>query len=182
MSTESNEKFIKKNIGTFKSFDGTPIYYETRGEGEPIIFIYGIACLMNHWHHQVEHFCKTNKVILFDIRGHHKSKPVQNINNLKLEHLAKDLDGLLKHLKIEKAHFAGHSFGGPYILKFYELYPEYFLSIVLINTFARNPLKKVLGFEFVEPLFYFVREQHEKYPDLWSNLWRTLIDNPLSLS
>lgn len=180
MSFENSKNFVTKKVGTFKSFDGTPIYYEIRGEGEPIVFIYGIACLMNHWHYQVEHFSKTNQVILFDIRGHHKSTPVTNINNLKLEHLTKDLDGLLKHLKIKKAHFAGHSFGGPYILKFYDAYPEYFSSIVLINTFARNPLKKIFGLEFVEPFFYFIKSQHEKSPDLWNNLWRTLIDNPLA--
>lgn len=180
MSLENSDLFIPKSVGVFKSFDGTPIYYETRGQGEPIVFIYGIACLMNHWHHQVEHFSKTHQVVLFDIRGHHKSTPVANINHLKLEHLSEDLNLLLKHLKISKAHFVGHSFGGPYILKFYDLFPEYFSSISLINTFARNPLKKVFGLDFIEPLFYFVKTQHEKSPDLWNNLWRTLVDNPLA--
>ncbi|OFZ28514.1 MAG: alpha/beta hydrolase [Bdellovibrionales bacterium RIFCSPHIGHO2_01_FULL_40_29] len=172
--------FIEKKTGTYKAFDGTPIYYEVRGHGEPIVFIYGIACLMNHWHHQVEHFAKTHQVILFDIRGHHKSTPVVNMANLKLEHLAFDLKGLLNHLGHKKAHFVGHSFGGPYILKTYEQFPEIFSSMILINAFSRNPLKKLFGLEFVEPLFNFVREQHRKSPDLWNTLWRGLIDNPIA--
>lgn len=172
--------FIEKTTGTFKAIDGTPIYYEVRGQGEPMVFIYGIACLMNHWHHQVEFFSKTNKVILFDIRGHHKSTPVTDINNMKMEHLAFDLNSLMVHLGIKKAHMVGHSFGVPYLIKAYEQFPEIFMSATFINGFARNPLKKLFGVEFVEPLFKFLREQHRKSPDLWTALWRGMIDNPIA--
>lgn len=172
--------FIEKTTGTFKAIDGTPIYYEVRGQGKPMVFIYGIACLMNHWHHQVEFFSKTNTVILFDIRGHHKSNPVTDINNMKMEHLAFDLNGLMVHLGLKKAHMVGHSFGVPYLIKTYEQFPEIFLSATFINGFARNPLKKLFGVEFVEPLFKFLREQHRKSPDLWTALWRGMIDNPIA--
>lgn len=178
MSVENS--FIEKTVGSFKAIDGTPIYYEVRGEGEPLVFIYGIACLMNHWHNQVEFFAKTHKVILFDIRGHHKSVPVNNLSNFTFEHLAFDIKGLLNHLKIEKAHFIGHSFGVPYLIKTYEQFPELFLSSTFINGFARNPLKKLFGLEFVEPLFNFLRGQHQRSPDLWNNLWRGMIDNPIA--
>jgi pimeloyl-ACP methyl ester carboxylesterase len=181
MKNETSAQFIEKTTGYVKAFDGTPIYYEVRGEGEPIIFIYGIACLMNHWHLQVEHFAKTHKVILFDIRGHHKSNPVTDVNNFKFEHLAFDIKSLMSHLDLKKAHFVGHSFGVPYLIKTYEQFPELFSSMTFINGFARNPLKKLFGLEFVEPLFNFLREQHKKSPDLWNNLWRSLIDNPVAL-
>ncbi len=180
MTSDISTEFVNKTTGTVKAFDGTPIYYEVRGEGEPIVFIYGIACLMNHWHLQVEHFSKTNKVILFDIRGHHKSTPVTNVENFNFEHLAFDIKTLLNHLEIKKAHFAGHSFGVPYLIKAYEQFPELFLSMTFINGFARNPLKKLFGVEFVEPLFNFLREQHRKSPDLWNNLWRGMTDNPIA--
>ncbi len=172
--------FIEKKTGSVLAFDGTPIYYEVRGQGEPVVFIYGIACLMNHWHLQVEHFAKTHQVILFDIRGHHKSTPVANISNFKLEHLAFDIKTLLGHLGHQSAHFVGHSFGVPYLIKTYEQFPELFSSMTFINGFARNPLKKLFGVEFVEPLFNFLKDQHRKSPDLWNNLWRNLIDNPLA--
>ena len=173
-------QFIEKKSGSFKSFDGTPIYYEVRGQGEPLVFIYGIACLMNHWHFQVEHFAKTHQVILFDIRGHHKSLPIGDFNHLTLEDLVKDLKGLLQHLEIKTAHMVGHSYGVPYILKTWQLFPEIIRSATFINGFARNPLKKLFGFEFVEPLFQFLRTQHAKSPDLWNTLWRGMIDNPIA--
>ncbi len=178
MTIEST--FIEKRTGTFAAIDGTPIYYEVRGKGEPIIFIYGIGCLMNHWHNQVEYFSKTHQVILFDIRGHHKSVPVSNTNNFTFEHLAFDIKSLLSHLEIEKAHFVGHSFGVPYLIRTYEQFPEIFISLTFINGFARNPLKKLFGLDFVEPLFRFLREQHRKSPDLWNALWRGMIDNPIA--
>ncbi len=179
MNTLPNN-FIEKKTGSFAAFDGTPIYYEVRGEGEPIVFIYGIACLMNHWHLQVEEFSKTNQVILFDIRGHHKSTPVVNTNNFKFEHLAFDIKSLLSHLGLKQAHFVGHSFGVAYMIKAYEQFPELFKSMTFINGFARNPLQKLFGLEFVEPLFNFLKEQHRKSPDLWNTLWRGMIDNPIA--
>lgn len=173
-------QFIKKETGYYTAMDGTPIYYEVRGQGEPIVFIYGIACLMNHWHHQAEYFSKTHQVILFDIRGHHKSIPVNNLQNLTFEHLAFDLKGLLNHLGHKSAHVVGHSFGVPYQLKAYEQFPEIFKSLISINGFAKNPLKKLFGMEFVEPFFQFLKKQHAQSPDLWNALWRTMIDNPIA--
>jgi pimeloyl-ACP methyl ester carboxylesterase len=164
-----NSDLIEKTTGYYKAFDGTPIYYESRGKGEPIVFIYGIACLMNHWHHQVEFFSKSHQVILFDIRGHHKSVPVGNAANLKFEHLAFDLQGLIKHLGHDSAHIVGHSFGAPYVFQAYEQFPEIFKSLVLM-----------FGLEFVEPLYHFLKAQHKKSPDLWNMLWKTMIDNPLA--
>jgi pimeloyl-ACP methyl ester carboxylesterase len=172
---------ISKTNGTFKSFDGTPIYYETRGDGPAIVFIYGIACLMNHWHYQVEHFSKTHKVICFDLRGHHKSSEVPEGKNLTIEAIARDLIGLLEFLNIPSAHFVGHSFGATVILETYLEKPELFKSLVFINGFAKNPIKGMYGLDVVVPFFYFVRDQYYKSPDIWNALWRALLYNPIAM-
>ncbi|MNJ91042.1 AB hydrolase superfamily protein YdjP [compost metagenome] len=170
-----------KTTGSFESFDGTPIYYEVRGEGEPLVLVYGIACIINHWHYQVEYFSKHYKVITFDLRGHQKSTPVIDMNNLTMDALAKDTIGLLKHLKIKKAHFAGHSFGAPLILKIYDMVPDIFSSMIFINGFAKNPIKGMFGLDVVEPFYYFVKDQYNKSPDLWSTLWKMAVDNPMAM-
>ena len=125
------ESVLKQN-GTFKSFDGTEIYFESRGSGSPMILIYGIACLTNHWHHQVEHFSKNHQVITFDLRGHHKSSSSPELQNLTIAAMADDISALLEHLNIKQAHFVGHSFGAPVILETYKKYPELFKSLVFI--------------------------------------------------
>lgn len=169
-----------KTTGTFQSFDGTPIYYEVRGQGEPLVLVYGIACLMNHWHYQSEYFSKNYQVITFDLRGHQKSNPV-NKDNLTMDALAQDITGLLRHLQISKAHFAGHSFGAPLLLKLYDTAPELFLSMCFINGFAKNPIKGMFGLDVVEPFFYFVKNQYSQQPDLWNSLWKTAVDNPMAM-
>lgn len=172
---------ISKSTGSFNSFDGTPIYYEVRGEGEPFVLIYGIACLMNHWHYQIEYFSKKYRVISFDLRGHHRSTPVADTSQLTMEALSKDVIGLLDHLNIEKAHFAGHSFGAPLLLDIYDRRPDIFYSMVFINGFAKNPIKGMFGLDVVEPFFYFVKTQYESQPDLWNTLWKMAVDNPMAM-
>ncbi len=172
---------ISKITNSFESFDGTPIYYEVRGEGEPLVLVYGIACIINHWHHQIEYLSKHYKVIAFDLRGHQKSVPVRDPKSLTMTALAQDIVSLLKHLKIKKAHFAGHSFGAPVILRTYEMAPEVFSSVIFINGFAKNPIKGMFGLDVIEPFFYFVQKQYKAAPDLWSALWKTAVDNPMAM-
>lgn len=170
-----------KTTGTFDSFDGTPIYYEVRGQGEPLVLVYGIACIINHWHHQIEYFANNYQVITFDLRGHQKSNPVINMDELTMDALSKDILGMLKHLGIKKAHFAGHSFGAPVILNTYAMNPDVFLSMTFINGFAKNPIKGMFGLDVVEPFFYFVKSQYEHQPLLWNSLWKMAVDNPMSM-
>lgn len=172
---------IPKEFGTFKSFDGTPIYYETRGKGEPLVFVYGIACLTNHWHHQVHYFSKHYKTIVFDLRGHHKSSEISSDQNLNLVSMAKDLQALLEHLNLKKAWFLGHSFGVPIILKTYDLAPELFNGMVFINGFSKNPFKGMFGLDIAEPFFYFIKKQYESAPEIWSQLWKMLVYNPVAM-
>lgn len=170
-----------KVTGKFESFDGTPIYYEVRGEGDPLVLIYGIACPINHWHHQVEYFSKNYKVITFDLRGHQKSNPVADIKNITINSLAKDIVALLKHLRIKKAHFAGHSFGAPLLLQLSALKPELIQSMVFINGFAKNPIKGMFGLDVIEPFFYFIKAKYEEQPVLWNTLWKMAVDNPMTM-
>lgn len=172
---------ILKKTGYFKSFDGTSIYYESRGEGPAMICIYGIACLMNHWHYQIEHFSKTHQVIAFDLRGHHQSSHIPAEGNLSITAMAQDVIGLLTHLEIKQAHFLGHSFGAPIMLETYRQDPGLFNSMVIVNGFAKNPIKGMFGLDMIEPFFYFLRDQYNKSPDLWNALWRALVYNPLAM-
>lgn len=179
MSLESLS--ISKETGVFKSFDDSPIYYEVRGEGEPLIFVYGIACLMNHWHHQVDFFSKTHRVITYDLRGHHKSNPLTNLDHLNIESLAKDLLALIQHLQISKAHVVGHSFGAPVILETFRQNPAVFGSTTLINGFAKNPIKGMFGLDVVEPFYHYIKAQYDQNPELWNNLWKLAVYNPVSM-
>lgn len=173
---------VEKSTGFFHSFDGTPIYYELRGSGgRPVVFIYGVACLINHWHHQIHHFSRERRTLAFDLRGHHKSLPVHNPTSLTMESLAKDLLGLIQQLGVERPHVIGHSFGAPVIIEAYRQDPSAFQSLAFINGFAKNPIKGMFGLDVVEPFYHFVKNTYESNPDLWNTIWRLGVDNPLSV-
>ena len=55
-----------------------------------------------------------------------------------------------------------------------------FRSLVFINGFAKNPLKKIMGIDYIEPLYHFLKNQYSKFPDLWNSIWKTTIDNPIA--
>lgn len=172
----------KKSVHTIPSFDGSPLYYEVRGNGpRTLVFTYGIACLMNHWHYQLEHFSKDFTVVIYDLRGHHKSGPVRDLSSLSVESQAKDLIFLVEHLKAKDVTGLGHSFGVPVLLEAHRQRPDLFSSYVFVNGFQRNPIKGMFGLEVVEPFFYFVKTQFDKNPVLWNSLWRTLVDNPVTM-
>ena len=172
----------EKIVQTIPSFDGTPLYYEVRGNGpKTLVFIYGIACLMNHWHYQLEHFSRDYTVISFDLRGHHKSGPVRDLSSMSVTTLAQDLNFLLDHLGVKNITGLGHSFGAPVLLEAHRLRPDLFSRYVFINGFQRNPIKGMFGLDVIEPFFYFVKAQFDKNPVLWNSLWRTLVDNPIAM-
>lgn len=172
---------ISKSSGTFESFDGTPIYYEVRGEGEPLILVYGLACLMNHWHHQIQYFSKTHQVITFDLRGHHKSGTPNDLSHLNIESMAQDLKLLMDHLKIDSAHFAGHSNGVSILVKLGAIHPDRVRSLVLINGFVENPIRGMFGLDVVEPFFHFVKANYQKAPEIFDWIWKFSVENPLSI-
>ncbi|MBX2988088.1 MAG: alpha/beta hydrolase [Bdellovibrionaceae bacterium] len=172
---------FEKNTGFYKSHDGTPIYYEVRGSGDPVIFIYGIACLINHWHHQVRHFSESKKTVVFDLRGHHRSQPVMDPQQLTMEAMGRDLVGLIEGLGLKNAHVVGHSFGAPVILEAYRQNPDVFRSLCFINGFAKNPIKGMFGLDVIEPFFYFIRSAYQQSPEMWGTIWRMAIENPVSM-
>jgi len=172
---------IPKRTGTFVSFDGTPIYYEVRGDGPPIVLCYGIACLINHWTHQIRYFSHNYQTIVFDYRGHHRTPEPADRDNLTIDAIARDLKGLLEHLGIEKASLWGHSWGVMILLRFFDLYPKSVANLVFINGFATDPMRDLFGAEALETVFKFFRKGYRAFPTTLSSLWRAAVSNPLAI-
>lgn len=173
---------IAKKTGTFESFDGTEIYYEVRGEGdtEPIVFVYGIACPMNHFHHQIEHFSAHRQVVTFDLRGHQRSAIPKDLSTMTVESMAKDLLALLEHLKIRRVHLVGHSFGVPVLISFSRVGRKHIHSLTFINGFARNPIQGMFGLDIAEKVFFLAKTAYQTVPFLWNPIWKFTVQNPVS--
>ncbi len=90
--------------------NGIEIYYESHGEGQPLVLISGIGYTNWQWHRMVPYLADRFRVITFDNRGVGQTdKPAGPYS---AHMLAADTVGLLDTLDIEKAIIMGHSMGG----------------------------------------------------------------------
>ena len=174
-------KMIRKTTGYFKSFDGTRIYYETKGEGPPLVFVYGIGCLMNHWRPQIKYFSESFQTIILDYRAHHKSDIPKDPHSLSIDSLAKDLHELMRHLEITKASFWGHSFGVQILTAAYKMNPEIFENLIFINGFVINPIEGMFGNNLADKAFRIIKTTHKMLPDTLSYIWKKSINNPIPM-
>ncbi len=89
---------------------GFKMYYETYGEGEPLLIIHGNGGSINNFLYQIPYFSKEYKVILADSRAQGKS--VDNSDSLSYEMMTDDLNALLDSLHLDSCYVIGWSDGG----------------------------------------------------------------------
>jgi pimeloyl-ACP methyl ester carboxylesterase len=108
---------------------GGAIVYDTAGSGEPIVFLHGAFMDRRTWDRQFKFFAGRFRVIRYDLRPFGEStKPEQAYV------VPDDLLRLLDHLKIDRAHLIGHSFGGAAALDFALMYPARVASLTLVSA------------------------------------------------
>lgn len=118
----------------FLETEGEKIYYETYGQGDPVVFSHGLGGNHAIWYQQVFEFAQNHLVITWDQRGFGQST---NINEQAgPEAAARDLEALLDHLGIEKAHLIGQSMGGWTTMAFVLDHPKRVRSVVFADTIA----------------------------------------------
>lgn len=86
------------------------IYYETYGEGEPLILLHGAGGNTACWWQQIPFFAKDYKVITFDHRGFARSKVDNKLFDVK--YFTDDLRAIMDKEKIDSARLVCQSMGG----------------------------------------------------------------------
>ena len=115
------------NLPSFK------MYYETVGEGVPLLLIHGLGSSGKDWEKQVPFFEKDFRVITPDLRGHGRSgKPPGHYS---IPMFAEDTAVLLRELGIGPAHIAGISMGGMVAFELALQFPEFVRSLTIINSY-----------------------------------------------
>jgi pimeloyl-ACP methyl ester carboxylesterase len=115
--------------------NGTEIYFEERGEGEPLVLIMGLGADGSLWEEHVKAYEKHFRCILMDNRGAGRSgKPVGPYSTLMM---ADDAIGVMDALKIQNAHISGISMGGAIAQEIALKCPERVRSITLVSTWSK---------------------------------------------
>jgi 3-oxoadipate enol-lactonase len=95
---------------------GIKIFYDTYGQGTPIVFLHPWTTNGYIWYHQVFAFARTNQVIVVDHRGHGRSdKPKSGYS---IQEHASDVTAVLDAAKVDKAVLVGNSIGGMIAMQF----------------------------------------------------------------
>jgi len=97
-------------------------------EGDVIIFLHFSGVNLMMWQPIIPYFQDHYRLILVDLRGHGKSdKPETGYH---MDEMARDVIGVMQHLKLERAHIVGSSLGAEVGLSMAANYPEKVISLV----------------------------------------------------
>jgi len=105
------------------------LYFETAGNGAPLVFIHAGVSDCRMWDPQFERFAPGCKVVRYDHRGFGKSTFPEEPFTLR-----EDLAGVLFPLGLEKAVLVGCSMGGATALDFALEHPEMVSGMVLVGS------------------------------------------------
>ncbi|HTB16419.1 MAG TPA: alpha/beta fold hydrolase [Bryobacteraceae bacterium] len=109
--------------------DGTRIYWEESGDGEPLLLIMGLGYSHEMWHRTRPVVSAHYRTILFDNRGVGKSEVPQGAYSI--AQMAADAAAVLDAAGVEKARVFGVSMGGMIAQEFALNYPGRVERLVL---------------------------------------------------
>ena len=123
-------------------------YYEAgpKSDPVPIVLCHGWPELAFSWRHQIKALAAAGyRVIAPDQRGYGATERPEPVADYDLEHLTADLVGLLDHLKIDKAIFVGHDWGGFVVWQMPLRHKARVAGVVGVNTphNARAPVDPI---------------------------------------
>jgi len=112
--------------------DGVNVYYESFGQGVPIVFLHPFSTNRYIWSNQLLDFARTNRCIVSDHRGHGLSdKPASGYS---ISVMAADLVAILDDAGVDKAVLVGNSIGGMIAMQTNLLAPGRVLGNLILSS------------------------------------------------
>jgi pimeloyl-ACP methyl ester carboxylesterase len=114
--------------------NGTRLFYEVAGHGQPLVLIHGFGLDHRLWDEQFRDYARRFRVLCYDLRGFGRSdapadQPYQH---------ADDLRGLLDYFEMDQAILAGLSLGGFVALNAALSFPSRVSALVLAAPFLNG--------------------------------------------
>ncbi|MES2751137.1 MAG: alpha/beta hydrolase [Pseudomonadota bacterium] len=101
----------------------------------PVVLCHGWPEMAFSWRHQIKVLGDAGiRVIAPDQRGYGATDRPDSVEAYDIENLTADLIGLLDHLKIDKAIFVGHDWGGFIVWQMPLRYPARVAGVIGVNT------------------------------------------------
>ena len=146
--------------------------YRDIGQGDPVILLHGLTRSLADWTGVADTLARDHRVIALDVRGFGKSTRFSDPARLGSQ-MAADVVRLLDHLRIPRAHLAGHSMGASIAAKVATLHPDRVRSVALLagpffedtTNFGRDQSGFAADVEQGRGMTRFLRMVFPAYPD-----------------
>lgn len=127
---------------------GIRIYYETVGEGPPMVLVHANPFDHDLWLYQIAHFSRRFRIIAPDIRGYGRSDKVTT--PFTLEDMAADVLGVCKREGIDGAIVGGISVGSAIAMIIGLDHPAFARALILVGGASARPASyddRIAGYE-----------------------------------
>jgi len=116
--------------------NGVNLYYESTGQGEPLVLIPYLAADQACYAFQVADYAKRFTCIMVDLRGAGQSDKPRGPYSTEL--FADDIAAFLQAINVEKAHIAGLSLGAAVGMQLAAKHPEKVRSLSLHSSWPKT--------------------------------------------
>lgn len=112
-----------------KTADGSLIFVEIFGQGQPLVFLHGNSSSSRYFKKQVAYFSQTYQVIVVDSRGHGQTR--SDAASISFDRMVDDLYQIFQVLEVQAAILVGHSDGANLAMLFQQKYPQVVKGMLL---------------------------------------------------
>lgn len=116
---------------------GVLVYYETVGQGAPLMIIHGgPGASHDYFLPYVLPLMRTNRLIFIDERGSGKSPKLEDPKQYTVANMVDDIEAVRSALNLGKISLLGHSFGGVLVQAYAFKYQNNLSHLILGSTFS----------------------------------------------
>jgi pimeloyl-ACP methyl ester carboxylesterase len=124
-----------KGTGQYAEVNGIKLYFETHGDGRPLILLHGGLGSGEMFGPILPQLAERHKVIAVDLQGHGRTADIDRPMDVRL--MADDIAALIDHLGMDRPDVVGYSLGGGVALHTAAKYPAKVRRLVAASANIR---------------------------------------------
>lgn len=165
-------------VGRIEPINDIEMYYELRGEGEPLLLLHGGGGVGANWELIFKEPPDGYQLVIPDMRGH--GRTTNPSAGFTFRQLAQDLFGLLDRLRIERCQAIGLSLGAKTLLHLATQQPSRIAAMVLVSATpyfpeqARTIMRELTPENRTDAEWQQMRQWHPQGDEQIRKLWRQM--------
>jgi pimeloyl-ACP methyl ester carboxylesterase len=122
--------------GAYADVNGLHLYYETFGEGRPLILLHGGLGSGEMFGPIIPTLASNHRVIAVDLQGHGRTADIDRPLDMRL--MADDIAALIDHLRLQRPDVFGYSLGGGVGFWTAVKYPERVGRLIMVSAHVKR--------------------------------------------